>query len=105
MVDCTISLDCTHRGVDVEYENDTGSDSVLGVVVASLCVLNGCDSVTVDNRFDRLKSAAVLSLPTIVELIGTAAVAAPPFMPNEKLFGRKFDCILLSGGKVTASVC
>lgn len=105
MVDGTISLDCTHRGVDADSENDTmGSDSVLDVVVASLCVLNGdCDNVTVDNRFDRLKSAGVLS-PTIDELIGTAALAVAPFIPNEKLFGRKFDCILLSG-KVTANVC
>lgn len=56
------------------------------VVAIRFCELNGCDSVTAVNKFDRLKLAAADLSPTIVELIGSAVVAA--FMPNVKLFDR-----------------
>lgn len=55
------------------------------MVVTIFCELNGCDNVTDDNKFDRLKLVADFSA-TIVELIGMAVVAA--FMPNVKLFDK-----------------
>lgn len=90
---------------DVNDGNDCEAD----------CCNDCCANVIDDNKFDRWKPVIPLSVPTpiliVVVVVVAVAVAdwfigtvAVPFIPNEKLFGKKFACILLSGGKVTANV-